>query len=56
MRVCGRWNGSGPQKGLWFEGVIRSVNHTKKTVHLKFDDGDDDDSLSWDHVSILEEG
>ena len=56
MRVCGRWNESGPEHGLWFDGTIVSICTSKKTVHIKFDDGDEDDNLSWDHVSIIEDG
>ena len=56
MRVCGRWNEQGDDHGLWFDGTILAVCKSKKTVHMRFDDGDEDDSLSWDHVSILEQG
>ena len=56
MRVCGRWNEQGDDHGLWFDGEILSVCKSKRTVHIRFDDGDEDDSLSWDNVSILEQG
>ena len=55
MRVCGRWNGSGPSKGRWFDGTVLKVFPEKKSVHMRFDDGDKDDNLSWDHVSIIED-
>ena len=56
MRVCGRWNEQGDDHGLWFDVTILAVSKSKRTVHMRFDDGDEDDSLSWDHVSILEQG
>ena len=55
MRVCGRWNGSGPSKGRWFDGTVLKVFPKKKSVHMRFDDGDEDDNLSWDHVSIIDD-
>ena len=53
MRVSGRWNGHGSQKGFWFDGTVHSVDIGKQTIHIKFDDGDEDDSLAWHHVSII---
>ena len=56
MRVCGRWNDPGPNKGRWFDGTVQKVFPDTKTIHMLFDDGDMDDALSWDHVSVLEDG
>ena len=33
---------------------IVSLNNDVKTVLVKFDDGDEDDSLAWCHISSLE--
>ena len=53
MKVSARWNGIGPEKGHWFDGHIVSINTKKETVHVKFDDGDEDNALPWYHVSIV---
>ena len=54
MKVNACWQGDGPEKGQWFDGTIVSVNNDAETAHVKFDDGDEDDSLAWRHISCLE--
>ena len=53
MRVMGKWCGE-VGYGTWYEGTVHTVNTEKKTIHIKFDDGDEDDELSWHDVSIIE--
>ena len=53
MRVMGKWCGE-EGYGTWYEGTVLSVNTKKKTIHIKFDDGDEDDLLSWSDVSIID--
>ena len=55
VRVCARWNESGPNQGRWFDGVIKSVDKKNKTAHVVFDDGDEDTELVYDHISITGE-
>ena len=52
MKVQGKWTGE-ENYGEWFDGVVLSVNSKKKTIHIKYDDGDEDKSLSWHDVSIM---
>ena len=57
MRVMGKWlaeNEHDVGHGDWYEGTISSVDDKSKTIHIKYDDGDEDTALSWDHVSIIE--
>ena len=56
MKVNARWNENDEMHGRWFDGVIKSVNKKKKTVHVVFDDGDEDTDLIYAHVSVLDEG
>ena len=55
MRVHAKWQGDGDQQGLWFEGLILSIDEVHKTAHVKFDDGDEDDELCWFNISIIDE-
>jgi hypothetical protein len=51
-RVSGQWMGEDENHGEWFPGVIRGINWSKKTIHIVFDDDDEDDCLPWDNVVI----
>ena len=51
-RVSGQWLGEDENHGEWFPGVIRGINWRKKTIHIVFDDDDEDDCLPWDNVMI----
>ena len=53
MKVNACWQGDDPDKGRWYNGEIVSVNDDAETAHVKFDDGDEDDSLSWNDIRIL---
>ena len=52
MKVQGKWQGK-ENYGEWFDGVVISVDSKKKTIHIKYNDGDEDKSLSWYDVSII---
>ena len=52
MKVQGKWKGE-ENFGEWFDGVVVSVNNRKKTIHIQYDDGDDDKALSFNDVSII---
>ena len=52
--ISGQWKG--PQcKGDWYEGVIKSINKTKKTVHVKYNDGDVDKHLPWSKMRVVKQ-
>ena len=53
MKVNACWQGDDPDKGRWYNGEIVPVNDDAETAHVKFDDGDEDDSLSWNDIRIL---
>ena len=53
MKVNACWQGDDPDKGRWYNGKVVSVDHDAETAHVKFDDGDEDDSLSWSDIRIL---
>ena len=50
-RASGKWKG--PQhKGTWYPGVIKSINFKKHTVHITYDDDDEDKNLSWSNLML----
>ena len=49
--VMGFW----PEDGLWYVGVVRAVNYEKRTCVIKYDDGDEDDSVPWTKTRILDD-
>ena len=53
MKVNACWQGDDPDKGRWYNGKVVAVDHDAETAHVKFDDGDEDDSLSWNDIRIL---
>ena len=50
-KVGVRWLGEDGD-GSWFPGVIKRIDYEFETVHVVFDDGDEDDALAWEHVTI----
>ena len=52
MKVQGKWKGD-ENYGEWFDGVVVSVNNKKKTCHIRYDDGDKDEAVSFHDVSII---
>ena len=52
MLVTGKWNEPGENQGNWYDGKVVSVNTKKKTIHVKFLDGDVDTALPWKDVVI----
>ena len=51
-KVQGMWQGE-ENFGEWYEGIVKSVDEKNKTVHIVYNDGDEDTNVSWCHVSIL---
>ena len=57
MRVMGKWYAEHDHDeghGDWFYGTVASVDKKNKTIHIKYDDGDEDPKLSWNDVSIVD--
>ena len=52
MKVQGKWKGK-ENYGEWFDGVVLAVDSKKNTIHIKYEDGDEDVALSWHDVSII---
>ena len=52
MKVQGKWKGD-ENYGERFDGVVVSVNNKKKTCHIRYDDGDKDEAVSFHDVSII---
>ena len=57
--VCGFWANDDEDSndhgdGEWYEGVVVSINYTKRTVHIKYKDNDEDDAVPWDLARILD--
>ena len=55
MKVSAPWNGKGPEKGNWFDGVIVSLDYDNRTAHIHFEDGDVDDAVPWTQCSMLDD-
>ena len=51
--VSAKWSGE-QQHGKWFTGSIRSINEDAQTMHIVYEDGDDDKEVPWGHVMILD--
>ena len=41
-RVQGQWRVDDEHKGQWYFGVIKSIDFVHKTIHIVFEDGDED--------------
>ena len=52
-KVMGKWCGN-QFKGDWYEGVVKSINTVKKTVHVVYTDGDHDKELEWSNLRIID--
>ena len=39
----------------YYDGGVVSINYDNRTAHIKFDDGDCDDAVPWDHIRIQED-
>lgn len=50
-KASGMWRGP-ENKGDWYSGKIISIDNSKKTVRMRFDDGDEDPDLSWSHLIL----
>ena len=55
MKVSAPWNGKGPEKDNWFDGVIVSLDYDNRTAHIQFEDGDVDDAVPWTQCSMLDD-
>ena len=53
-KISGQWNQDDEHKGEWYDGIVKSIDTKKRTVHVVFDDGDEDEGLQWDKVRILD--
>ena len=49
--VQGKWSGD-QNNGEWFPDTIISIDSVKRTIHMKYEDGDEDKSLPWGEVCI----
>ena len=50
-KVSAKWSGK-HNKGDWFPGAIAGIDVKKKTMYIKFDDGDHDKRVPWKHVML----
>ena len=56
MKVMGLWPADAKDDDdEWFNGTVLTVDIANRTCHIKYDDTDEDDVVSWDHVRILED-
>ena len=52
-RVSGKWSGT-QNNGEWYSGTIKSINTVDRTVHIKYDDDDSYECLSWGDMILLD--
>ena len=52
-KVSAQWLGK-QNHGDWFPGSICDINEKKQTMHIEYDDGDEDTSVPWASVIIPE--
>ena len=50
-KVTGQWQGE-QNKGDWYPGKVQTIDMVNQTIHIVYDDGDEDPVLSWDHVML----
>ena len=56
MSHVGLWPGDTEgDVAMWFNGRVLSVDLKNRTCHILYDDKDEDDSVPWDNVRILED-
>ena len=53
-RISGKWNQDDEHNGEWYDGVVKSIDRKNETVHVLFDDGDEDDELKWTDLRIID--
>ena len=51
MKVLGFW----PDDSLWYPGVVVSLDYVHRTVHIRYDDNDEDTAVPWYKARILED-
>ena len=52
--VQGQWRIDDDHKGEWYSGQIKSIDLDQSTIHILFEDGDEDKSLPWSQVTIID--
>ena len=56
MKVMGLWPAdTEDDEDQWYNGTVLVIDCAKATVHIQYDDKDEDDAVSWDNVRILED-
>ena len=58
MQVTAKWvddDADADDADCYYDGGVVSINYDNRTAHIKFDDGDCDDAVSWDHIRIQED-
>ena len=53
-KVNAKWCEEGENEGEWYVGIILSLNRDARTAHVRYEDGDQDDCLSWDNMCGFE--
>jgi len=51
--VSGQWREDDGNMGEWYPGRIESINTVNQTIHIVFDDGDQDTALPWGNVILI---
>ena len=51
-KVSARWREKGPHEGEWYNATVVSVSAIDRTAHVLFDDGDEDDDVPWEDMSV----
>ena len=54
MHVRAKWSGE-QQKGSWFDGVVHKIDYDNGTAFIKYEDGDEDEGVSWKDILIQDE-
>ena len=55
MKVMGMWPADTEDgEDQWYDGTVITIDCAKETVHIKYDDEDEDDAVPWDNVRILD--
>ena len=56
MKVAGKWDDDDGTTSWYDDHIISTIDYEENTtVHVKYDDGDTDDTVSWDNVRILDD-
>ena len=51
MKVSGLW----PDADQWYPATVLAISHERKTCHIKYDDSDEDNDITWDNVRIVDD-